>query len=87
MNSMFPTTLEETVLENNYACPSGKKALLAILYQTLDFIPLFVVIVFLYYSKYMFIIFVYPQNMGIDKRGVLRGKCTECECEEVESVK
>ena len=24
--------------------------------------------------------------MGVDKRGVLRGKCTECECEEFESV-
>lgn len=34
----------------------------------------------------MFIVLVYPENMGIDKRGVLRGKCTECECEEFESV-
>ena len=42
MNNMFPTTLEETSLENNYAvlvCPSGKKALLAIFYQTLDLNP------------------------------------------------
>lgn len=29
---------------------------------------------------------VYPGYMGIDKRGVPRGKCTECECEEFESV-
>ena len=34
----------------------------------------------------MFIVLVYPENMGIDKRGVLRGKCTECECEEFERV-
>ena len=43
-------------------------------------------IVLLYYSKYKFIVLVYPENMGIDKRRVLRGKCTECECEEFESV-
>ena len=24
--------------------------------------------------------------MGVDKRGVTRGKCTECECEEIESL-
>lgn len=47
---------------------------------------LFVVIVLLYYSKYIFIVLVYPEYMGIDKRGVLRGKCTECECDEFESV-
>ena len=29
---------------------------------------------------------VYPGYMGIDKRGVPRRKCTECECEEFESV-
>ena len=34
----------------------------------------------------MFVVLVYTENMGIDKRGVLRGKCTECECEEFESV-
>ena len=34
----------------------------------------------------MFIALVYPGNMGVDKRGVLRGKCSECECEEFESV-
>ena len=34
----------------------------------------------------MFIVLVYPGNMGIDKRGVPRGKCSECECEEFESV-
>ena len=34
----------------------------------------------------MFIVLVYPEDMGVDKRGVLRGKCTECECEEFESV-
>ena len=34
----------------------------------------------------MFIVLVYPENMGTDKRGVLRGKCSECECEEFESV-
>ena len=43
-------------------------------------------IVLLYYSKYKFIVLVYPENMGIDKQGVLRGKWTECECEEFESV-
>ena len=40
MNNVLPTTLEETKLENNYGvCLSGKNALLAILYQTLDFNP------------------------------------------------
>lgn len=34
----------------------------------------------------MFIVLVYPGYMGIDKRGVPRGKCSECECEEFESV-
>lgn len=34
----------------------------------------------------MFIVLVYFENMGIDKWGVLRGKCIECECEEFESV-
>ena len=34
----------------------------------------------------MFVVLVYPENMGIDKRGVLRGTWTECECEEFESV-
>ena len=37
----------------------------------------------------MFVL-VYPGYMGINKRGVLRGKCSEseceCECEEFESV-
>ena len=34
----------------------------------------------------MFIVLVYPGYMGINKRGVPRGKCSECECEEFESV-
>ena len=34
----------------------------------------------------MFIVLVYAEDMGVDKRGILRGKCTECECEEFESV-
>ena len=34
----------------------------------------------------MFLVLVYPEDMGVDKRGILRGKCTECECDEFESV-
>ena len=34
----------------------------------------------------MFTVLVYHENMGVDKPGVLRGECTECECEEFESV-
>ena len=34
----------------------------------------------------MFIVLVYPGYMGIDKLGVPRGKCSECECEEFESI-
>ena len=37
-------------------------------------------------AKNVFIVLVYPGYMGIDKRGVPRGKCSECECEEFESV-
>lgn len=38
----------------------------------------------IYYFPYVFIVLVYPGYMGIDKREVPRGKCTECECKEFE---
>ena len=74
--SMFPTTKPWLKIITHCVHPVKKRCSRFFIKRRILTL-LFVVIVLLYYSKYMFIVLLYPENMGIDKRGVLRGKCTE----------